>query len=522
MVTMTIRFVLALCAAISGLAQISQGQNSVLMSQYDKERTGANRQEKVLTPANVNAKTFGKLFSRSVDGTVYALPLIAANVDLGKPPRRNLLFVCTMANTVYAFDAGDAAQAEPYWKKTLGTPSKGDSWIGPLTHGILSTPYVDLPTNTIYVVAKTQVADGDIGLFIHALDIRNGEHKYGSPVRMSFPHSEGIKTHVPEGIQRAGLLVDRGILYIGVAAIVFDPKEFKSQEGYVQAFNASNLAERTGNYQSTPTGLKGGIWQGGRGLAAGPGGDLFVAAAAGQYDGKVNFGATYIRLKSRTLELVDWFTPANHEFLFANNLDPSANGMTLLPGRGLVFGGGKEGIIYLLDQKKMGKLESTESEPLQKFPASKGCGQTDCAQTQGTVFWDLGGDGRLYVWDRGDQLRAYTFDGKTQRFATTPSSVSDVPILMTGGPAVSSNGNNLDSGIVWGVTVTQNANGTQVPGTLRAFRAADVSQEIYNSDQNAARDAVGNFTKFAPPVIANGKVYVPTHSNAVQVYGLLP
>jgi hypothetical protein len=514
---MLFRCMLALCAA----GAMAFAQISVVMSQYDKERTGANRQEKVLTPGNVNSKTFGKLFSRAVDGTVYALPLIAANVDLGKTPPRNLLFVCTMANTVYAFDADNPTQAEPYWKKTLGTPSKGDSWIGPLTHGILSTPYIDLSTSTIYVVAKTQVAADDIGLVIHALDIRNGNHKFNTPVRMTFPHLDGVKTHVAEGIQRAGLLVDRGILYVGVAAIVFDPKEFKSQEGYVQAFNATNLTERTGNYQSTPTGLKGGIWQGGRGLAVGPDGDLFVAAAGGFYDGVTNFGATYLRLKSKTLERVDWFTPANHDFLFHNNLDPSANGMTLLPGRDLVFGGGKEGKIYLLNTKKMGRLESEQSEPLQKFLASKGCGQTDCAQTPGTVFWDLGGDGWLYVWDRGDQLRAYPFSGQTQRFDTTPTSVSKVPILMTGGPAVSSNGANAGSGIVWGVTTTQNANGTLVPATLRAFRATDVSQELYNSDQNAARDAVGNFTKFAPPVIANGKVYVVTHSDAVQVYGLL-
>jgi hypothetical protein len=56
---------------------------------------------------------------------------------------------------------------------------------------------------------------------------------------------------------------------------------------------------------------------------------------------------------------------------------------------------------------------------------------------------------------------------------------------------------------------------------LRAFRASDVSQEIYNSDMNSARDALGAFTKFAPPVVANGKVYLPTQANAVSVYGLL-
>jgi hypothetical protein len=60
-----------------------------------------------------------------------------------------VLFVATMGNTVYAFDADDPARAEPYWSKNLGTPAPGDSWIGPVYHGILSTPFIDVPTGTV-------------------------------------------------------------------------------------------------------------------------------------------------------------------------------------------------------------------------------------------------------------------------------------------------------------------------------------------------------------------------------------
>jgi hypothetical protein len=99
--------------------------------------------------------------------------------------------------------------------------------------------------------------------------------------------------------------------------------------------------------------------------------------------------------------------------------------------------------------------------------------------------------------------------------------VSAVRAGMTGGPSLSANGSDLGSGIVWAATTQSTRSGGLAPGTLRAFRASNVSQEIYNSDMNSARDALGNFTKFAPPVVANGKVYVPTHSNEVAVYGLL-
>jgi hypothetical protein len=123
------------------------------------------------------------------------------------------------------------------------------------------------------------------------------------------------------------------------------------------------------------------------------------------------------------------------------------------------------------------------------------------------------------IWDRRDVLRAYNF--VNDRFATTPAAVSAVKPGMTSGPSVSANGSAVGSAIVWAVTTQSTRSGGRAPGTLRAFRASDVSQEIYNSDMNKARDAVGDFTKFAPPVVANGKVYVPTQSNAVSVYGLL-
>jgi hypothetical protein len=86
---------------------------------------------------------------------------------------------------------------------------------------------------------------------------------------------------------------------------------------------------------------------------------------------------------------------------------------------------------------------------------------------------------------------------------------------------VSANGSDVSSGIVWAVTTDSPRSAGQIAGTLRAFVASDVSREIYNSDMNSARDALGDFTKMAPPVVANGKVYVPTQGNTVVVYGLL-
>jgi methionine-rich copper-binding protein CopC len=59
------------------------------------------------------------------------------------------------------------------------------------------------------------------------------------------------------------------------------------------------------------------------------------------------------------------------------------------------------------------------------------------------------------------------------------------------------------------------------PGVLHAYDAGNVSTELWNSTMNPARDNFGNFAKFVPPLVANGKVYVATFSNQVAVYGLL-
>ena len=505
-----------MCAvAVSISAQVT-----VPMSQYDYERTGANLQEWVLNPSNVDATHFGKLFSRSVDDTIYALPLIVPNLNISGQ-HHNVMFVATMGNTVYAFDADDPAQSEPLWSRNLGTPPPGDSWIGPTHHGILGTPFIDVPTGTLYVVALVRKHNED-NLWLNALDIYDGSAKYNSPQLLSFPFAgpEGTLTNVKGALQRAGLLMVNDVLYIAFGNIVPDPNDQHwSQEGFVQAFNARDLKQRLAVFQTTPGGLKGGIWQGGRGIATDGLGNIYLSTAGGYYDGVKNFGSSTLKFTGPSLELADWFTPNNHEYLFRQNIDMSAGGVTLIPNSPLMFAGGKEGVIFLLHRNDMGKLEGTKSGPLQRFRAGSGCGQKDCAQTLGTAFWRRQNDGVLYVWDRGDVLRAYNF--LNNRFVTTPSAVSAIKPGMTGGPSVSANGSDAGSGIVWAVTTQSTRSSGLAPGTLRAFRASDVSQEIYNTDTNKARDALGDFTKFAPPVVANGKVYVPTHSKAVSVYGPL-
>ncbi len=508
----------ALCAC--ALVPVS-GQISVPMAQYEAGRSNANLRETILRPGNVNTAQFGKLFEREVDDSVYAEPLILAGLDLGDGPR-NILIVATMNNTVYAFDADRKERKKAYWVRHLGTPTDSGAYTGPVHLGILSTPVFDAITNTIYAVSKNKTGK-ESTTSVHALDAITGRPKFNSPQLLSYPFRDGTTlTDVPEALQRPGLLVTDGVLVIATASILPGEK----QEGFVQTFDAADLRRRLASFQVTPTGLKGGIWQAGRGVAADGKGNIYVVTAGGSYDGQTNWGSTYLKLEAKTLRILDWFTPANFDYLYHNNVDPSGGGVLLIPGSSLVLGGGKEGVVYLMDGEKMGHLETESGPPLQRFPAAKGCGvQGPCAgaaQSLGTAFWSRGTPvqtaGVFYVWDRNDNLRAYLFDGKSLGLA--PASTG-AKAIATGGPTVSADGANLDSGIVWAVTVSGEFDQALIPATLRAFAAADVSKEIYNSDTNFKRDQLGAFTKFATPVVANGKVYVPTHSGWVSVYGLL-
>ncbi len=96
------------------------------------------------------------------------------------------------------------------------------------------------------------------------------------------------------------------------------------------------------------------------------------------------------------------------------------------------------------------------------------------------------------------------------------SVTADIPFQ---GMTVSSNGTDPTSAILW--MTTGDHDQRSVPGTLHAFNAADLT-ELWNSDMNTDRDQMGRFAKFVSPTVANGRAYVPTFSNQVVVYGLLP
>src|SRR6202046_5641239 len=184
------RFCLSLLYVMVGIQSASHAQ--VLTAQYDNFRTGADLHETTLKPSNVNTRDFGKLFSRTVDGDVFAQPLYVPSLAIAGVGKRNVIFVATEHDSVYAFDVTSTRDA-PLWKTSFVDPQHG---ITTLTEhdvfcpfitpevGITPTPVIDMASRTMYVLARTN----ERGVFVqklHALDITNGKEKPGSPVVIS-------------------------------------------------------------------------------------------------------------------------------------------------------------------------------------------------------------------------------------------------------------------------------------------------------------------------------------------------
>ena len=499
----------------------------VLTQHNDQWRTGSNTAETVLTPANVNSTQFGKLFSYAVDGYVYAQPLYVSALNIGGG-QHNVLYVATMEDSVYAFDADTN---KTYWHDKFTGSNITPVPIVDITGnsnlnihgdvGILSTPVIDKATSTIYVLARTKnTANSTYLQTLHALDLATGNEKFGGPVNIS---PAGFNTKLQN--QRPGLGEYNGRIYV-----CWGSHEDKTPyNGFVMAFDASTLALEA-SFNTTAGGSKGAVWQAGQAPAFDKSGNLYVTTGNGDWNGSTQWGETCLKL-SPTLGVVDWFTPANYASLNSGDTDFGAGGCMLVPAPGgypatsYVLTGGKEGKIFVMDKGNgMGHESSGDANVHQVWQAIQ---TSHCSHhIHGTpVYWESGTQGKMiYVWGENDVGKAFKFDGTN--FNTTPFSKTTVTSPTTGcgmpGSILSLSSSGNTNGIVWANCVyTGDAIHDIVPGVLRAYDANNLSTELWNSYQNKARDDFGSLAKYVPPTVANGKVYMATFSQTVCVYGPL-
>ena len=493
------------------LSAVSAAQVDVLTQHNGNMRTGANLHEMELTPGNVNQAQFGMLFKRVLDDQLYTQPLLVANVAVDGGTH-DVVFVTTVNNSVYAFDANDPEATAPIWHVNFGTPANLHSAnFGCLDingqMGIIGTPVVDKQHGVLYVVALTR-AGGGFTQRLHALDLATGADLPESPAIIKADGFDPLMQN-----QRPALALANGMVYVGYASHCDkDP-----YHGYLMAYDARTLAQ-VSVFNTSPTGSEASIWQSGQGPAVDADGNVYVVTGNGSWDGVKNFSESFLKFTPQ-LKLLDWFTPTNHFALDKADNDLNSSGATLIPGTHLVLGGGKEGVMYVLDTRHFGHLG--DEHAMQHFQAT-------ASHLHSLVYWQSAKSGNLlYVWGQRDRARVYKVTG--DRLEEKPAVTREEVNEGHPGAMLSLSANGGRDGILWAaIHATGDSWHESRPGILHAYDADDIRHELWNSLQMPARDDCGEYSKMAPPTIANGRVYLASFgtenvgTGQFCVYGLLP
>ena len=366
---------------------------------------------------------------------------------------------------------------------------------------------IDAASGTLYVVALTKVGGGFMQR-LHALDIATGADLPNSPVTIAAKDFDPLQQN-----QRPALLLANGAVYVGYASHC----DKEPYHGFLMSYDAKTLAQ-TGVLNTSPTGSAASIWQSGQGPAVDERGNIYVVTGNGSWNGKDNLSESFLKLDAK-MKLLDWFTPTNHFQLDEKDIDLNSSGATLIPGTHLVMGGGKEGVLYSLDTEHFGHLG--DEHAVQHFQAT-------VSHLHSLVFWKSAKMGSLlYVWGQRDKAKVYKLEG--ERLNETP--VMTRPEVNEGHPGamLSLSANGSKDGILWAaIHATGDSWHESRPGILHAYDADDIAHELWNSLENPGRDDCGNYSKMAPPTIANGKVYLASFGSEnigtgqFCVYGLLP
>jgi hypothetical protein len=546
-------------ALVAGLAAAPPVH--VLTNRNDAQRSGVTTHETALTQ-NAVAHHFGKLWTLFSDAQIMAQPLYVSGLASAPGTRCaagcNAVIFASMKGTVYTYmaDVKPATVNDTLiWARYVGDPRDGgddiDMWAtNDPWWGILGTPVIDLPRNLLYTV----VWNKDQQYRLYALDLSTGAIKRGPTVvngtvdGIGFAHNgQGFKQ---QRKQRAALLLDRDTVYVA-----FGGDNKHALAGWLFAYDVTTFALRT-VWSPTPGGDNGGIWQSGQGPSADADGNVFLQTGDGEFDpGKQRYANSAVKLRletaggGQTIVVKDSFTPCHQAFLSACDIDLGSAG-PLLFGDHLLLSGGKSGWLYLMRATQLGG-----HAPGPHLPQAHPCGfLPDCADTHtllqkfrgsnghihgSPVFWaGPNNTSWLYLAGEGDPIRAIPFGDGTFNMAARKQSAwkpghpepppcgGPTDNWMPGGVlTVSSDERKPGTGIVWAlVPANGDANSYRgIKGMLLALDAEKVGHELWRSQSHAnpAVDTANSFgllSRFTPPTVANGKVFVATSGDREPIF----
>ena len=514
-------------------------QTAVTTGHYDNQRTGANTHETILTPANVRPDLFGKLATVPVSGCIFAQPLYVPNVRTAAG-RQDLVFIATTTNLVYAYDANNYSLA---FRANFGIPVPsselnpergyydfadcdiGDT-VGPI--GIVGTPVIDVPGNAMFFVAN--VIDRldpphQHRHFIHKISLSTGAD-LTPPVEISGSHG-GVTFQSWYQLQRPALLLLKGRIYVAFAS----HQDQSPYSGWMFAYDTD--LQQVGIFNYSPQKSGAGIWQSGGGPASDGSSIYFTTGNLAEDESDPTDNSdSILKVDPVTLEVLakSSFYPEDNGWDSNFDLDLGSSRAILIPETSQVISGSKYGDMFVVNSGDMGL--SARFRAVARY--SSGYDWTGIYN--GLAYWNNviyawpGGGGYVHGTDPGfptDTLKAFGLDQTTSAGSVFADGQTDgIGAGYQGANIViSANGNDPTTGILWASVPTSNTSWLQ-PGYLHAYHAADfangVFHELWNNVDLDPADKDLFMAKFNQPLVANGKVFLPTFSGKLLIYGQIP
>lgn len=507
----------------------------VLTYHGDNLRTGWFSSETQLNTSNVNAQSFGLLQTVNLDGRVDAEPLVALQQLIDNQGLHDVVYVATENNSVYALDASDGSTL---WQRNFGAPvpdsyKSGDDNVFPVM-GILGTPVIDRTANAMYVVADVY-SGGSEAFQLHSISLSNGSDLV-TPATIQFSEKElnGTKWvfNSRYHLQRAGLLEANGSIYVTFGSNGDINPNFS--RGTIIRYDATTLTrlsgaitDRLGRDQSTY--YLSSIWQSGFAPAADANGDIYFSTGNsdpghGSYLKQGNRPDSMVRVSGDLKTLRSSFTTYNYFNLDQGDVDMGSGGMIVLPDQSgpdahLAVAGGKDGRAFLMNRDNLGGYTpGGPDKVLQTITmGSCWCGPAYFVGSDGVPRVVTGGGNGVTTW----KVQTSPTTQLVRDSTTGSGPVNGLPDNGGTIPVISSNGTTAGTGIVWFIQrpATSSDQDPGTPVTLRAFNAANLSQQLFSAQAGTWTHAVNSNANLVPTV-ANGKVYVASNSQ-LQIFGLL-
>jgi hypothetical protein len=555
-------------------------EHNYVTSRYDNLRSGWNPGETALTTRT--ARNLAKVCEHPVDAPIRGQPLYVQDVEIPGKGRHNVVFTATDADSVYAFDADKCTTDKGLWVDAAGNSAprslidaaNGEraAAASDLTSrwppgsvpdcaimlGITATPVVDRTTNTLYVLGLL-IKNNQPIYRLHALDITTGHEQPGSPTVIdgSTVQFRGVSFEPALQGDRAGLLLDRGVLYLGFGSHC----DIGAYHGWVVAYDAklpgtSNFLQQVGVFNTSPTSPGSGVWQAGLGLAADGDGTIHLITGNGPFDATVgNYGNTVLELSlptspaSKEMAVTQFFTPYDWDSAYnPGDADFGSGGVVLLPpvppgalttgpfSHRLMLAGGKVPKGYLIDRDCVGCSGNPDRC---KATTGHGCTADDpsmvlqtVAQPNGIVAGPAYYNGphgtRVFYGYNYSPLAAYDLQGFPSTL-TFSEAASDAAPLTSPIVTVSSNGAAPGAGVLWSIFFP-GSSATGQALRLYAYDAENLQDNLFSLKPQRSLE-VGSWAgstylhaenSFSVPTVMNGRVYAGTSDRLVVFAPLFP